>query len=162
MLENMSDEDVKNDLFEEFLEVYVKVFNRLCEISEGYELTKDDTVEYGISESPFGKKVSKVFASSQSMTGFGAAVGKMKDMGVITNISEIEDIVANIKCEDNSWFLELLVVFDKIRESSKKIGNAQRMFMQYFFRELFNKNSDSYLDLLASVKNGYQKYYSQV
>ena len=61
-----------------------------------------------------------------------------------------------------TMFLELLVKFDKIKESSKKIGNAQRMFMQYFFRELFNKYGDSYLDLMKAVKNGYQKYYSQV
>ena len=68
------------------------------------------------------------------------------------------------KLEDNTneWFLEMLVKFDKIKQTSKKIGNAQRMFIQYFFRELFNKESDSYLNLYAAVNNGYQKYYSQV
>lgn len=68
------------------------------------------------------------------------------------------------KLEDNTneWFLEMLVKFDKIKQTSKKIGNGQRMFIQYFFRELFNKESDSYLNLYAAVNNGYQKYYSQV
>lgn len=162
MLENMSNEDVSNDIFEEFLAIYVKVFNKLCEISGSYELTEEDQQIYEITNSPFGRKVSKVFSTSQAMTGFGAALGKMKDNGTIDSVNEIEDTLHNLYAEDNEWFLELLVKFDKIKESSKKIGNAQRMFMQYFFRELFNKDSDSYLNLKAAVNNGYQKYYSQV
>lgn len=162
MLENMSNEDVTNDIFKEFLQVYVKVFNRLCEISGTYILTEEDQNVYEISNSPFGRKVSKVFSMSQAMTGFGAALGKMKDNGIIQTIDEIEEDLKDLHANNNDWFLELLVKFDKIKESSKKIGNAQRMFMQYFFRELFNKYGDSYLDLMKAVKNGYQKYYSQV
>lgn len=83
MLENMSNEDVSNDIFEEFLAIYVKVFNKLCEISGSYELTEEDQQIYEITNSPFGRKVSKVFSTSQAMTGFGAALGKMKDNGTI-------------------------------------------------------------------------------
>ena len=162
MLENMSDEDVKKDIFEEFLSIYAKVFNRFCELSGNYVLTDEDRIEFDISESPFGKKVSKVFSTSQAMTGFGSALGKMKDMGIIKDITVIEQALNELKCENNDWFLELLLKFDKIKSTAKKIGNAQRMFMHYFFRELFNKESDSYLDLAASVENGYKKYYSQV
>lgn len=162
MLENMSSEDVTNDVFNEFLEIYVKVFNKLCEISGSYVLTEEDQHSYEISDSPFGRKVSKVFSTSQAMTGFGAALGKMKDNGTIKEIKEIEKALDGLIVEGNEWFLELLVKLDKIKESSKKIGNAQRMYMQYFFRELFNKDSDSYLNLNAAVSNGYQKYYSQV
>jgi hypothetical protein len=86
----------------------------------------------------------------------------MKDMGIIKDITVIEQALNELKCENNDWFLELLLKFDKIKSTAKKIGNAQRMFMHYFFRELFNKESDSYLDLAASVENGYKKYYSQV
>lgn len=162
MLENMSSEDVSNDIFEEFLGVYVKVFNRLCEISDNYCLTDEDRDMYEISDSPFGKSVRKVFSTSQAMTGFGAAIGRMKDNGLIKDIEEINLMLDKICCKNNEWFLEMLVKFDKIKQSSKKIGNAQRMFIQYFFRELFNKDSDSYLNLYAAVNNGYQKYSSQV
>lgn len=162
MLENMSSEDVSNDIFEEFLGVYVKVFNRLCEISDNYCLTDEDRDMYEISDSPFGKSVRKVFSTSQAMTGFGAAIGRMKDNGLIKDIEEIDLMLDKICCKNNEWFLEMLVKFDKIKQSSKKIGNAQRMFIQYFFRELFNKDSDSYLNLYAAVNNGYQKYSSQV
>ena len=162
LLENMSSEDVSNDIFEEFLGIYVKVFNRLCEISNNYCLTDEDRDMYEISDSPFGKSVRKVFSTSQAMTGFGAAIGRMKDNGLIKDIEEINSMLDKICCKNNEWFLEMLVKFDKIKQSSKKIGNAQRMFIQYFFRELFNKDSDSYLNLYAAVNNGYQKYSSQV
>lgn len=162
MLENMSNEDVTNDIFEEFLGIYVKVFNKLCNVSNNYYLTDEDRDMYEISDSPFGKSVRKVFSTSQAMTGFGAAIGKMKDNGLIKDIDEIDTMLENISCVNNEWFLEMLVKFDKIKQSSKKIGNGQRMFIQYFFRELFNKDSDSYLNLYAAVNNGYQKYSSQV
>ena len=162
MLENMSSEDVSNDVFKEFLEIYVKVFNKLCEIGGNYTLTEEDQQLFEISDSPFGRKISKVFSTSQAMSGFGAALGRMKDNGTLSSINDIESALNQLSVEDNDWFLELLVKFDKIKDSSKKIGNAQRMFLQYFFRELFNKESDSYLNLLNAVNNGFQKYYSQV
>ena len=51
---------------------------------------------------------------------------------------------------------------DMIKKYSKKIGNAQRMFLQYFYRELLNEESDSYADLLKATENAYRKYDSQV
>lgn len=164
MMENMSEENVTDDLFKEFLEGYIKVFNALRKITDGYVLTKDDAQEYEISESPFGKKVSKVFSTSQALTGYGSAIGKMKDNGVITDIMDITGMLRKLvkKNDGYEWFLEMLIKFDRIKESSKKIGNAQRMFFHYFFRELFNKESDSYLNLEEAVENGYKKYNSQV
>lgn len=162
MLENMAEEDVHKDVFEQYLSVYSKVFKAFCAASDGYVLTEEDREYYNISEIPFGLKVSKVFSTSQAMTGFGAALGKMKDMNIINDISDIGDSIGRLQVDNNDWFLELLVKFDEIKDTAKKIGNAQRMFMQYFFRELFNPESDSYLNLLNAVENGYQKYYSQV
>ncbi len=164
MMENMSEENVTDDLFKEFLEGYIKVFNALRKITNEYVLTKEDAQEYEISESPFGKKISKVFSTSQALTGYGAAIGKMKDNGVITDIKDITGMLRRLiqKNDGYEWFLEMLLKFDRIKESSKKIGNAQRMFFHYFFRELFNKESDSYLDLEEAVENGYKKYNSQV
>ena len=164
MLENMSDENVASDLFKEFLEEYIKIFNTLRKISGEYVVTIDDLIEYRISGSPFGNKVSKVFSTSQALTGYGAAMGIMKDRGILSSIRDISCKLDMLKEKNsgNDWFLELLYKFDCIRSSSKKIGNAQRMYLHYFFRELFNVESDSYLDLEAAVENGYKKYISQV
>lgn len=164
MLEHMSEEDVSEDLFKEFLENYIKLFSCIQEITEGYVITDEDLREYEISDSPFGKKASKIFSTSQALTGFGAAIGKMKDLKILTSINDVSNIVIDLKGDNkgHNWMLELLKKLDLIRSSSKKIGNAQRMFFKYFFRELFNPESDSYLNLEEAVQNGYKKYYSQV
>ena len=164
MLENLSSENIKKDLFENFLALYTKFFKKLRDKNGDYALTEEDRQNYEISNTPFGKNVSKVFSSSQAMTGFGAALGKMKDLEVIKDFYDVEESISKISDDksDIKWFLELLKRFDDIKTNSKKIGNAQRMFMHYFFRELFNKDSDSYLNLMESVKNGYKKYCSQV
>lgn len=164
MLENIAEENVSEDLFKEFLESYIGIFNTLREISENHIITNEDLMEYEISDSPFGKKVSKVFSTSQALTGYGAAMGKMKDNEIINSMQDIKLMLPKLKEKNSgySWFMEMLNRFDLIRNTSKKIGNAQRMFFHYFFRELFNKESDSYLDLEAAVYNGYKKYNSQV
>lgn len=164
MLEHMSEEDVSEDLFKEFLECYIKLFGTLREITNNHIVTDEELREYEISESPFGKKVTKIFSTSQALTGFGAAMGKMKDLKIVKSLNDVNDILHDLKekNEDYAWMLELLKKLDMIKISSKKIGNAQRMFFQYFFRELFNSESDSYLNLDEAVQNGFRKYYSQV
>jgi len=164
MLEKISSEDVSSDIFKSFLETYIQVFRTLRQISANYIITEDDLREYEIDGNPFGKKVSKVFSSSQALTGFGAAVGKLKDNGIISSFEDIVNCLQTLKNKNNGheWLLEMLKNFDIIRNTSKKIGNAQRMYFQYFFRELFNPESDSYLNLSDAAANAYDKYYSQV
>ena len=164
MLEHMSEENVSEDLFKEFLEAYIKIFTTLREITANHIVTDDDLREYQIGEAPFGKKASKIFSSSQALTGFGAAAGKMKDLEIIKSLGDLVNMLEELKNnnEGYAWMMDMLLKLDTIKSSSKKIGNAQRMFFQYFFRELFNSESDSYLNLEAGVENGYKKYYSQV
>lgn len=166
MLENMASESVDNDLFKEFLECYVKLFNALREITNDHVISRDELNENDVSESPFGLSVCKIFSTSQALTGFGAAIGRMKDRGIITlkDVPTIaNDLMNSYKGEeDYEWVIDMLLRFDSIKASSKKIGNAQRMFFQYFFRELLNREGDSYIQLKEAVDNGFMKYNSQV
>lgn len=127
-------------------------------------LTKEELEEAGVSESPFGKSAVKVFSTSQALTAFGAAMGKMKDWEIIElkDIPNIVEMLQNKHRKGYEWLTEMLLRFDRIKSTSKKIGNAQRMFLHYFFRELLNKDSESYLNLQLAVENGYRKYNSQV
>lgn len=164
MLENMSEENVQGDLFKEFLEVYIKFMNILRDKTDRYVLTQDDQEEYEIVSNPFGKKVTAVFSTSQAMTGFGAAIAVMRDKGILKDFGELLDIISNIDPEEKEteWFLAFLKRMDDIKNLSKKIGNAQRMYFKYFYRELFNSESDSYLNLKDAVESAYKKYNSQV
>ena len=166
VLEKMSAENISGDIFKMFLESYIRIFDVLCEISRSCYADQDRLDEYEITGSPFAKKVSKAFSTSQAMTGYGSAMGIMKDKGLISDFSSLDGIIKDIQerytDEEGEWFMEFLKRMDMIRSESKKIGNAQRMYMQYFFRELFNKESDSYADLLLATENAYKKYDSQV
>lgn len=166
VLENMAGEKVKSDIFKEFLESYIKIFNILCKKTENLEIDQDKIDEYEILSLPFAKKPSTAFATSQAMTGYGSAIGIMKEKKLIDGFDSInkiaDDINNNYVEDDGEWFMEFLKKMDIIKNHSKKIGNAQRMFLQYFFRELLNKESDSYADLLQATENAYRKYDSQV
>ena len=58
--------------------------------------------------------------------------------------------------------VNLLGKLDDIKNRAKKIGVEQRMFFTYFFRELFNPNSDSYLDMNSAIESGFNKYISLI
>lgn len=164
MLEKMSEEDTSSDLFKSFLECYIKLFTTLRKISSDHVIDAEEMNHYEITGSPFARKASKIFSTSQALTGFGAAVGKLKDFGIINGFQDIENLLSELE-ENNDgieWMMELLVRMDRIRNTSKKIGNAQRTFFQFFFRELLNKEGDSFLKLQEAVVNGYDKYYIQV
>lgn len=166
VLEKMSEEANGEDIYQDYVRCYAHVFSAMRKITNNHEVTDDELEEYDILGSVFGNKASKIFSSSQAMTGFGAAAGKMKDNGLCNDFETIIDRTNELqKITDNEqfeWMILLLKKIDVIKNTSKKIGNAQRMFFQYFFRELYNPESDSYLNLRLAVDNGYQKYQSQV
>ena len=164
MLEKMSEEATDSDLFKEFLECYIGVFNALREVTNNESVNQELLSEYEINGAPFGQNTSKVFSTSQALTGFGAAIGRMKDRDVLYGFTDVTNMLDDLKSRNSGidWFLTMLKYLDIIRDTSKKIGNAQRMYFQYFFRELFNNESDSYLQLESAVENGYKKYRSQV
>ena len=163
MLEHMSNENLSNDIFEEFLACYYCVVQSLRSSTDDKSLNNDDVKELGFQDIPFANSVHKMFASSQAITGFGSALGKMKDFNIISSFDDIIEATSKLKSStDFNWFIKANTYLEVIKNTSKKIGNGQRMFFQYFFRELFNKESDSYLSLSDAVENGYQKYNSQV
>lgn len=166
VLEKMSVEAAGKDIYREYVMCYASVVQSFRTITGDHEVTNEEIEEYEISGSPFGKKASKIFSTSQAMTGFGAAIGKLKDSNLCKGFDDINSRLRALQAdkseESYEWLLFLLKKLDIIRNTSKKIGNAQRMLFQYFYRELFNPDSDSYLELEKAVENGYQKYQSQV
>ena len=164
MMENMSTEDMQDDLFKDFINTYAIFFKKVVDLSETFCVDSDSLLEFEITGSPFGKNVAGIFATSQAMTGFGSAIGIMKDKGLIKGLNEVRILIHEVaeKCDAHEWVMNLLKNMDRIRNDSKKIGNSQRQYFHFFFRELFNREGDSFADLSLAVENGYRKYYSQV
>jgi hypothetical protein len=154
-LEKLSKENQDRDLFKDFLLLYHKFVSEIIEKSNNWEYS--DTLE--LSGQPFGRNAHKIFTKSQVMTGFGSAVGKLIDFNIISNLHDLNTEIPKINIGNpNETFENLILKLDKIRTVAKKIGNDQRMFFHFLFRELFDKKGDAYLDLNKSIEEAYSTY----
>ncbi|PRB04953.1 hypothetical protein CQ046_06670 [Chryseobacterium sp. MYb7] len=93
------------------------------------------------------------------MTGFGSAIGKLIDNKAIEKTSDILPLLKDINSENINEDLNTLIVrLDNIRNTAKKIGNDQRMYFHFFFRELFDRRSDGYLNLKDAINEAFTQY----
>ncbi|WP_417454405.1 hypothetical protein [Kiloniella sp.] len=158
-LDKLSKENQGNDLFE----LFVKSLNNFIltgeDLCNGSEIGQDFVDEFG---APFGKNFLKIFKRPQAVSGFGAASGKLIDFKIFTDLDQLNQEIAKIQVDDPEDFLEEI---NKsllwLKNNTNKIGNAQRMFFTFYFRELFNKDSDAYCNLKSSATSALQKYKAQ-
>ena len=94
------------------------------------------------------------------MTGFGSACAHLIKKGKYKSIADVIRRIENINFTDSPGqsLNNLLIVLDEIAKKAKKIGDAQRAFFELSFRELFNEDSDAYLDLTNCWLKAKQKY----
>jgi hypothetical protein len=160
-LENLSHENNNKDLFKDYVLswlAFLEKINNLCGSTEvpGDQFTGAATR---------GKTAMQVFKKPQVLSGFGAALGKLKDFQLINDVDEVKLISGNLTL-DEAQPDEFLLAVNKemawIAANTKKIGSAQRMFFLFYFRDLFNPQSDSYLKLDASVPSAHHKLQSQL
>jgi hypothetical protein len=159
-LEKLSKESSTTDLFQVFIENYNNFVLAIDKLSSSWEFDKeifgDDPV--------FGRNIIQVFTKSQSLSGFGAAIGKLKDKNVISGFDEVALHIPNLNfiSSPEESLNNLLINLNKIKVTAKKIGVEQRMYFTYFFRELFNKESDSFLFIDKAIDSGYIRYKSLI
>jgi len=160
-LEKLAKENENTDLFRSFIVSFHSFIIKLKELTENDWVFDRDEID--LAGPAFGTTIESIFKKSQVLTGFGAAIGRLKDFEIIDSIDEVSGIMKNIDFEDNigGGINNLLLKLDEIRNNAKKIGNAQRMYFQYFFRELLNDETDSYPYIDKAIENAYQKYQSQ-
>lgn len=161
-LEKLAKENQNQDIFKEYIITFHTFLLKMINLSNGWRFNAEAATNF--ESNPFGVDAESIFKKSQVLSAFGAAVGKLKDFNIIDNFSSLIPIIEKIKFETDpdKGLNKLLKVLDEVRLKAKKIGNAQRMYFAYFFRELFNKNTDSFTVIEAAVDNAYQKYLSQI
>lgn len=148
----------EKDLFKAFLLAYKTFLDTLIKKSNDWKYNQYDIpAEYRINSEPFGRSVLQIFKKSQAITGFGAALGFLKERDgiVLERASEMFEALES----GNDWntaFLELLKDFDKIKERSKKIGNDQRFYFKYFFRGLLKPGSDHEFNFISAADYAYR------
>ena len=157
-LEKLSEENQGNDLFQEYLKTFHKLSKTLINKSDNWEYDEDN-MDKKLSSQPFGKNARKIFTKPQVMTGFGSAIGKLVDFKSIADINSCEPLIEKIVIENPTLtFNNLVSKLDSIRTIAKKIGNDQRMFFHFLFRELFDIKGDAYLNLNKAVEEAYTTY----
>lgn len=156
-LEKLAIKNQGNELFEDFIISYNSFVKRMLELGSNWNFEESDFPD--LNGQPFAKTALKIFNKSQVMTGFGSAVGKLIDFNAIVSTKDLNKIIDDIQSEDVTDALNLLIIkLDKIRTTAKKIGNDQRMFFHFFFRELLDPKSDSFKNLNNAVFEGYKQY----
>ena len=156
-LEKLALENQDNDLFQNYLITYNNLVKKIHELAGDWNFNNEEII---LSVKPFGSSVDKIFSKSQVMTGFGAAVGFLKDKKLINSFDDINRGIADIKPskDDYNFLDELIRKLDEISKTAKKIGNSQRMYFYYLFRELFSSASDSFLLIDESIESSYKRY----
>lgn len=152
-LENLAIMDQRDDLFNNFIHSYHSLVIKMNKVADQWTFEGDSD----ISSKAYGNNVINIFNKSQTMTGFGSAIGKLIDFKDYNSLKEIIEKINGINSVD-AGLNNLIVKLDKIRIVAKKIGNDQRMFFHFFFRELFNPKGDAFLNFNASVDEAYRQY----
>jgi hypothetical protein len=160
-LENLAQDKENKDLFKDYLITYHEFVKKIRQLSGDWKFDFDDQ-QIRLSSKPFSDSVDKIFTKSQLMTGFGAAVGFLKDKHLINSFDDINQKITqiNLSNNDQNFLDELILTLDDISKTARKIGNSQRMYFYYFFRELFSSESDSYLSIDKSIESSFKKYRS--
>ncbi|MBZ2171569.1 hypothetical protein [Nitratidesulfovibrio sp. SRB-5] len=158
-LEMLSKENQSTDLFNAYVRTWMTFMLKMHDLCGDTKLDKEYLEK---NNTPFGKNALQLFKKPQAMSGFGAAIGKMVDHGVIKGFDDINAIIKDTRITSPTDFLEAANdSLEWIKVHTKKIGNAQRSYFHYFFRDLFNKDSDSFQNPLTAASSALRKYQSQ-
>lgn len=154
-LQELTKEDPKAALFDVFIDCYHSIVMKLNEQASNWTPNKD---ELGL-ERVFAPNVVSMFNKSQSLTGFGAALGKLIDQRTYENINAIHDRIKDIIPEEVEAGLDLFISkMDVVRNNAKKIGNDQRLFFFQYFRGLLNSEAESYMNVKKAVEYAFRQY----
>ncbi|WP_421945516.1 hypothetical protein [Pedobacter sp.] len=157
-LEKLSKENQGADIFKSYLELFHAFLERMRLVLGNWEYNDIDS-EYTLTSAPFGKDALTIFSKSQVMTGLGAAIAFLKDR----ELTDLNKIILDIKRlkfdgDPGSAIYYMLSKLDDLKVNATKIGNAQREYFYYFFRELFNPEGDTYLSIDNSVESAFRRF----
>jgi hypothetical protein len=157
-LEKLAIENQNKDLFVQFVKSYDSLAKKMNQLSDNWTYNPEETNKK-LGGPAFAKNVIYIFNKSQVMTGFGSAIGKLIDLNAVKTFDEIEGLIRKISSRNMIEDLNNLIGrLDDLRSVAVKIGNDQRLFFHYLFRELFDNKSDGYLNFGEAIHQAYSQY----
>lgn len=148
------------DAFIDLMKLYSLFLKKANELLDG---RTEDIEEYAKQKDIkplFGNDAISLFNKSQCMTGFAAAVYRLLDLGCYDNILDISEGIDSLQNEDfYDGVIKMISCLDDIRNHASKIGNSQRCWFYYFFKNLMDhQNTDTYMKVYETCVVSQRNY----
>lgn len=159
-LENLAKENSQNDLFKEFVLAWdrfiVKInsFELIYPEDEDQDESKDDEKE---SVRRFALTGLQAYKRPAAVSGFGAAIGLLKDEGEKISFASLNMSQLIIGIDNSDEYLyELDESMRVFTDKAKKIGSAQRLYFRQFYKLLFWRDSGCYQNLYKAHQEAFK------
>lgn len=158
-LENLAKENNNHDLFREYVMAWHSIIRKISAFNLALPVDDDGDDDQDGSEGRnrlWSTNGTQAFKRPQALSGFGAAIGLLKDSGDATSFRElpVDDII--VGADPGEFLSALNGSIENINKRAKRIGNAQRLFFRQFFKMLFWKESGCYLNLSLAQDEAYR------
>jgi len=162
-LENLAKERDNHDIFREFFGSWHKFMSKInslqLEIPEdeddgGYKDDEDEREEKR--KRMWATNGVQAFKRAQALSGFGAAIGLLKDDQEDIAFSKLPINEIQVGADGTDFLTEVNDSIADINARAKRIGNAQRLFFKQFFKMLFWRDSGAYLNMHKACKQAHK------
>lgn len=152
-LEGLAKENDGKDIFSEFLSAWHRYINRIQELNLKYPEPDDENEE---AVKLWGATGVQIFKKAQAVSGFGAAIGLLRDDNPAVTFDSLEIDKLFVGADSDEFMFEFNKAIEDINSRAKRIGNAQRLFFRQFFKMLFWRESGCYLNLHKALNEGHK------
>lgn len=156
-LESLAKENDRHDVFEDFLTTWHKLIQKITSF-ELQHPTEELNGDYEESSNlqVWGSTGVQLFKRAQAISGFGAAMGMLRDEDGTTTFDTLEIEKLQVGTDPEEFMLEFNEVMHSLNSRAKRIGNAQRLFFRQFFKMLFWAESGAYLNMARALSEGFK------
>lgn len=156
-LENLAKENDNRDVFKDFLTAWNTFISKITELDLRHpsEAFADDVAEESNSK-VWGSTGTQIFKRAQAISGFGAAIGMLRDEDGVTTFNSLQIAQITVGASNEDFMLEFNEMMDILTTRAKRIGNAQRLFFRQYFKMLFWAESGAYLNLTRALNEAYR------
>jgi hypothetical protein len=156
-LESLAKENDRHDVFEDFLTTWHKLIQKITSFELQHPTEElDGDYEESSNLQVWGSTGVQLFKRAQAISGFGAAMGMLRDEDGTTSFDTLEIEKLQVGTDAEEFMLEFNEVMHSLNSRAKRIGNAQRLFFRQFFKMLFWTESGAYLNMARALSEGFK------
>lgn len=155
-LENLAKENDTRDVFKDFLSSWNRFVTKITLLDLKHPSENIDDSGDDIESKVWGSTGVQIFKRAQAISGFGAAVGMLRDEDGHTTFNTLDIDNITVGSANDEFMLEFNEVMSLLTSKAKRIGNAQRLFFRQYFKMLFWNESGAYLNLSRALNEAYR------